>query len=696
MIQKEIKILMIDDDQEDFMIVRDIIGRISHQTYTIDWSSSYDEGLKGIAEKKHNVYLVDYKLGAKTGLDLIKKAIEMGCEAPLIILTGENNFEVDNQAMLAGASDYLVKGNISAQTLGSSIRYAIAHAKHKKEMHELNSALEKRVKTRTTILEETLHKLEKSKLELTEAKNRAEIAANMAVEASRAKTDFLSSMSHEIRTPLNAIIGFTKLVLEMDLTKNQKDYLDAIKTSGDVLMVLINDILDLAKVEAGKMTFECVPFKLSASISEILRLFEMKINETGLQMVEEYDSAIPEIIIGDSVRLNQIIINLVGNAIKFTNKGLIRVGVKMLKEDEEKVTLEFSVTDTGIGISENNLKTIFDKFQQATTGTPRLYGGTGLGLSIVKQLIELQGGTITVQSELDKGSAFRFTLSYKKIKSKFEAEPIEFVRKDLFGYPLIKNVKVLVAEDELLNQLLIKTLLEKFGFEIDLAGNGKIVLEKFAKNKYDLILMDLQMPEMNGFETTKHIRTNKNSTIPIIALTANVTSADYEKCKAAGMDDYISKPINDKLLYTTIIKNISKNNIPKKNMKNGTFSINKAQRSTKLKCINLDNLNELSNGNFQIKSKIAKVYVDEVPKLIQTMKQSAENSNWDSLRIASHSLIPSFALMGINTEFEGMARKIERYAEKKQHLGKINELILKIDFMCTDVCQELKNELIVI
>lgn len=694
MVRKEIKILMIDDDKDDFMIVRDIIRDVVHHKYTIDWRPSYEEGLKSIAEKKHDVYLIDYRLGTKTGLDLIKRAIEIGCEAPLIILTGENNFEIDNQAMNAGAADYIVKGAISGQMLESSIRYAIANTNHKKEMHELNAALEKRVKSRTISLEEALSQLKKSQIELIEAKNKAEIAANTAELGSKSKTDFLSCMSHEIRTPLNAIIGFTNVVFDTNLTKKQKEYLNAIKTSGNLLMVLINDILDLAKVEAGKMTFEYAPFNLSDSISEILHLFETKTKEAKLQLAFKFDRNIPEFLIGDAVRLNQIILNLVGNAIKFTKKGKISVGIQMLNEDKEKVTLEFSVTDTGIGIPENNLSAIFDKFQQATSETSNIYGGTGLGLTIAKQLIELQGGTISVRSKVDKGSTFSFILSYKKIKSKFETETKEFVPKDLFGSPLIKNVKVLVAEDESLNQLLISTLLEKFGFEIDIAGNGKIVLEKLRKNKYDIILMDLQMPEMNGFETTYYIRNSRNSTIPIIALTANVTTTDVEKCRAAGMNDYISKPINNKLLYNTIIKYITKEQILKKRVKNETFTSCPEHQLTKKKCINLDNLNELTNGNLHVKSKIAKVYLDEIPKLLFTMKQSIDNLDWGALRIASHSLIPSFALMGINKEFETMARTIEKFAIKKDNLEKIKELFQKIDLLCTEACCELKNELI--
>jgi PAS domain S-box-containing protein len=384
--------------------------------------------------------------------------------------------------------------------------------------------------------------------ELIEAKSIAEHERQIAEEAVKAKQQFLSNMSHEIRTPMNAIIGFTKVVLKTDLSAKQKEYLTAIKVSGDALIVLINDILDLAKVNAGKMTFEQTPFKMALSISNMLHLFGTKIREKNLLLIEEYDPKIPELLVGDPVRLHQIIINLVSNAVKFTTTGNITVRVHMLNEDESKVTIEFSVIDTGIGIEENKIENIFENFQQATSDTSRLYGGTGLGLAIVKQLVEPQGGTICVKSTINKGSTFSFILSF--LKTKAEAESVhEMVDLDTE----IKNIKVLVAEDIALNQLLMRTILDDFGFECDIVANGKLAIEKLEKNAYDIILMDLQMPEMNGFEATEYIRSKLNSEIPIIALTADVTTVDLAKCEAYGMNDYIAKPIDERLLHSKIV-----------------------------------------------------------------------------------------------------------------------------------------------
>ena len=336
-----------------------------------------------------------------------------------------------------------------------------------------------------------------------EAKFKAERATQIAEDAVKAKQQFLSNMSHEIRTPMNAILGFTKVILKTKLTEKQREYLTSIKISGDALIVLINDILDLAKVDSGKMIFEKTPFKLAFSISAMLHLFEAKIHEKNLKLIVNYDRNIPEVLIGDPVRLHQIILNLVGNAVKFTGKGFITVGVHLLEADDTSVRVLFSVEDTGIGIAENKISSIFENFQQASSDTSRLYGGTGLGLAIVKQLVEHQGGAIQVQSSEGKGSLFSFDLSFQKTDGSAVTElGIEELDTEISG------LNVLVVEDIALNQLLMKTLLDDFGFTCEIASNGKQAIEKLAQNdkfgdpmKFDIILMDLQMPEMNGFET---------------------------------------------------------------------------------------------------------------------------------------------------------------------------------------------------
>jgi two-component system, chemotaxis family, CheB/CheR fusion protein len=391
-----------------------------------------------------------------------------------------------------------------------------------------------------------LHKMEKNEIKLLEAMASAENAVKF-------KQQFLSNMSHEIRTPLNSIIGFTNVLLKTKLDVEQIEFLQAIKTSGASLNQLINDILDLSKVDAGRMTFEKQPFEIRKSIRSTLYSFDLKVKEKNLTLIKEYDENIPTMLLGDAVRLNQIILNLLSNAVKFTHKGKIILSVKLLSENDENVTIEFAVTDSGIGIAADKIDSIFNVFEQAEISTANSYGGTGLGLTIVKQLVEAQGGSISLKSKLGEGSTFSFILPFSKTnKQSNEESAILKMDSD------IKNLRVLVAEDVALNQLLIKIILNDFNFEYEIVGNGKMAIEKLQSNSYDIILMDLHMPIMNGFEATAYIRKTMKSPIPIIALTADVTTVDISKCKEFGMDDYISKPINENILYSKIVELVRK------------------------------------------------------------------------------------------------------------------------------------------
>ena len=518
-----------------------------------------------------------------------------------------------------------------------------------------------------------------------EARVKAENATLIAESAVKSKQQFLSNMSHEIRTPMNAIIGFTKVLLKTELTARQKEYLTAIKLSGDALIVLINDILDLAKVDAGKMVFEQVPFKMTTSLSAMLHLFETKIHEKNLKLTRDFDSKIPDILVGDPVRLHQIIINLVSNAVKFTNKGKITMSVRLVSEDDEKVKVLFSVSDTGIGIPENKLERIFENFQQASSGTSRLYGGTGLGLAIVKQLVEAQNGTISVKSKVGEGSTFSFELDFFKSGAEISIEPeIEEFDGEL------KNVKVLVAEDIPLNQLLMKTLLDDFGFECEIAENGRIAVDKLKNKTFSIVLMDLQMPEMNGFEATDYIRNELKSDIPIIALTADVTTVDLAKCKAVGMNDYIAKPVDERLLYGKIVGAV------KKSASSDGLREDESAENIKFKYTDLEYLNRRTKSNPALMMEMITLYLDQTPLLVSTMKRSMLEKDWKSLYSAVHKLIPSFSIMGISTNFENMAKKVQEYANTRQQTDGVTELVLQLEVVCNKACEELREELITI
>jgi PAS domain S-box-containing protein len=517
-----------------------------------------------------------------------------------------------------------------------------------------------------------------------EALAKAEDATRIAVDSVKAKQQFLSNMSHEIRTPMNAIIGFTKVVLKTELTSKQREYLQAIKTSGDALIVLINDILDLAKVDSGKMSFEKVPFKMAKSIAAMMHLFDIKSQEKNVSLIKEYDESIPEIVIGDPVRLHQIILNLVSNAVKFTKQGEIIVNVKLVEETQDDVIIEFAISDTGIGIIESKIESVFENFQQASSGTSRIYGGTGLGLAIVKQLVEAQGGTIKVISSINVGSTFSFRLPFQKTITNVETPEEIFILDTK-----LKNINVLVVEDIALNQLLMRTLLDDFGFNCDIASNGKIAIEKLRSKQYDIILMDLQMPIMNGFETTEYIRKTLNSNVPIVALTADVTTVDLDKCKDVGMNDYVSKPVDERLLYSKIIGVLNK--IDNSNQELSTDKI-----IIKTKCTDLNYLMQRTKSNPKLMLEMISLYLEQTPPLIESMRTSFDQKDWSTLYATVHKMIPSFSIVGINQDFELMAKKVKDFANIQSEEDAIPDMVLQLENICVQAFRELEEELIII
>jgi signal transduction histidine kinase/DNA-binding response OmpR family regulator len=479
-------------------------------------------------------------------------------------------------------------------------------------------------------------------------------AHRIAEESVRAKQVFMANMSHEIRTPLHGVMGLSELLKKGPLSAEQADYVDMIQSSTANLLVVINDILDFTKMEAGAIRLESIPFDILKTVQEAVRSLTFKSDEKGLLLRIEYLGEDLPLAQGDPFRLHQVLVNLISNAIKFTHRGAITITIDARQRAGLLLPITFSVADTGIGISADNLEHVFSSFRQADSSIPRLYGGTGLGLTICKNLVELQGGHMSVRSELGQGSCFFFTLPYTVSEGQLVKEPTAVQQPDL-----LQGLSVLLAEDNGVNQLIAVSMLGQWQVQVDIAQNGVEALNKAQSQAYDLILMDIQMPQIDGLEATARLRATPgpNQHTPVVALTADAIQVNAESSEAQGFSNFLIKPYSEVALYKMMAQ-VSKrtHGLPQE-------LAQPAPVPTNLRKLHYDflMLGKLATDTEFIRQML-ELFVSRVPRQVQTLYEAIEHKDWRAAAREAHSLKTTFGSLNIQPETEYL-QKIEKLAE---------------------------------
>lgn len=518
LITQGMKLLLVEDDEDDYVLTQGLLEDIISGEYSLTWASTPQEARKHFARNNHDLCMMDYRLGSEDGLSLLREAPKLGFKGPIIMLTGQDNKQLDQEALNAGAEDYLVKSQLNAQGLARAIRYAL---------------------TRREMEAERVERL------------RAETE-------NRSKSEFLAHLSHELRTPLTAILGYTDLLLAADEAPD-KNHLQIIKRNGRHLLSLLNDVLDLSKIEAGKLEIEQLDVHLHSFVNEICSLISVNAQDKNLRLNVVARTSLPVRIKTDPTRLRQILLNLLGNAIKFTEEGEVSLYIAEAHV-RNKVYLRFSIRDTGIGISKDNLDRLFKPFTQVTNTLTSRQQGTGLGLAISRQLALCLGGNITVKSQPGVGSVFTLYINPGDLE-KVERKPLD-THSGLDVTTISKALSfkghVLITDDLPDIRMLLGHLITSFGGRISYASDGQeaidLVQQKEAEGDgFDLLIMDSQMPVLDGLSATRMLR-EQGYKKPILALTAASLRGERERCLEAGCDDYLSKPIDAATLLTRIQK----------------------------------------------------------------------------------------------------------------------------------------------
>jgi len=478
---------------------------------------------------------------------------------------------------------------------------------------------------------------------------------------------FLTNVSHEIRTPINAISGMAAILDESDLSESQREYLKAIRSSAEGLMVIVSDILDVSKLESGKFSIEEIPFDLDKVIAPLIQSLSLRGEEKGLTIHLRRDPIVPQWLAGDPTRIRQVLLNLLTNAIKFTDKGDITLRVLQSGTKEDALMITFEVEDSGVGIEKDKLDFIFEQFAQEDITVTRKYGGTGLGLSISKSLVEMMGGELKVKSEKGKGSTFGFTLRLRPTVSRpTKGTP-------LFGAANLNGLEVLVVEDNELNRFLAITILKKWNARVQVAANGKEALQLLKKGKIDLVLLDIQMPVMDGLETIRRMRQELYLRIPVIGLSANAAQSERDYCLREGMDDYLSKPYRPEDLFECISRLCA-----------GHLSLGPAEYGEGQSLYALDRLSDMYGGNHQHIQQTVKMFIDQMEGDRSRLISGLESRDFEAIRNIVHRMMPNlelFQVVGLYDDLELIrlhagSRNLDFLSQK---IPLVNEFLKKVN-----------------
>jgi signal transduction histidine kinase/DNA-binding response OmpR family regulator len=777
-----VKLLVIDDDEADRMQLKRALKTCGYQ-----YELTEHDDIRSIASdlEAFDCIFLDYLLPGENGLLHLKKIRDRGIQTPIVIITSQGNESIAVELMKAGASDYIVKNDISGQSMGQVLRNTLRISQIIREREEAEKALrisearlaeaqriskignweidpgsgklhwsaevynlldcaDKNFQPEQSTLIDMLHPEDKDSVmrvwkdslttgksfnfdfrieapsgmkhlhaqgygllnpqgfpeklvgtlqDITERKlGEQEIlkARELAENSMKVKEIFLANMSHEIRTPMNAILGFTRLLSETELSKEQRGFIDAIHFSGENLLVIINDILDLSKIQSGKMTIEKYEFNILELVSGIISMFRPKAQEKGLKLICKTEPHLPVMIKGDPVRLNQILTNLLSNALKFTEKGSVSLEIGAITTQSQDVLFEFKVKDSGIGIAADKHSGIFENFVQASDDTTRKYGGTGLGLAIVKDLVCLQEGKISVDSNPGKGSTFTVHLPFERVNE----TTTQLSTQTFSGQNTLVQMRgatILVVEDNAVNQLLVKKVLEKTGCMIDIASNGIEAIACLKSRKYDVVLMDVQMPEMDGYETTQYIRTKFSaplSQIPIIAMTAHAFGSDVTQCISVGMNDYISKPFKADDLFAKISKHLEKADQVK------VISLNQSEEILKYK-IDLSAIYQLGNGDVTFLNELILVYDKQTPAFVEKLRGYTKSHNFEAMRAVCHQIKSSYGFLKMRELENALGEIFQELGKAKSdfEFARVSNLVNIIISLISAINEEVKRSL---